>query len=83
MKKAMRICAYWVGSFLYYVVIILAVGSVLGACLFTFFGTLFGDYTLKDLFKKGLWIGFRYAGVWAGGLAIVLCFFKGGRRRVH
>lgn len=80
MRKFFKNCAYWSLHFICYAGLILTIGSVVGAILFIVFGKSFTDYTLLNLIKKGLSIGFRYAGVWAVGLGIVLCFVKGGRK---
>lgn len=79
--KLVKNCAYWLVHFFYYVVLILAIGSLAGASLFAIFGTIFSDSSIWVLMKKGVWAGFRYGGVWAGGSAIVLCFLKAGRKR--
>ncbi len=79
--KIFKVSAYWLMFLLYYTVVILVLGTVSGAVLFAFLGPLFVDSTFLVLIKKGAWIGFRYAGVWAGGTAIVLCFIKGARKR--
>ena len=80
LKSLIKNSAYWLAFFLYYVLLVLAIGSLAGAILFAFFGLIFFEINIITLLKKGLWIGFRYAGVWAGGLAIVLCFLKAGRK---
>lgn len=79
MIKILKICAYWSAHLLCYTALILSLGTVVGACLFPLLGPLFVDSPLFALMKKGAWTGFRYAGVWAGGTAIVLCFIKGNR----
>ena len=81
MIKVLKICAYWAAQLLYYIAIILAIGTIAGACLFPLLGPLFVDSSVWALMKKGAWTGFRYAGVWAGGSAIVICFFKAGRKK--
>lgn len=79
MIKFLKTIGYWLLYFLGYTGLTLALGSILGAILYVLFGTTFTEYSVLILMKKGLWIGFRYAGVWAGGLAIVLCFVKGAK----
>lgn len=81
MTKILKICAYWSAFLVYYTSIILAIGTIAGALLFSLLGPLFVDSNFISLMKKGAWIGFRYAGVWAGGTAIVLCFIKGHNRK--
>lgn len=81
MIRILKICTYWSAFLLYYTAIILALGTIIGSCLFSLFGPLFVDSSSLELIKKGAWIGFRYAGVWAGGAAIVLCFIKGARNK--
>lgn len=79
--KIFKTCGYWMTVLLYYTAIILAIGTICGACLFPLIGPFFVDSTAMALAKKGAWMGFRYAGVWAGGTAITLCFFKAGRNK--
>jgi len=80
MIKFLKNCAYWGLHFCCYAGLTLAIGSLMGAMLFAVFGKSFTDYTVLTLIKKGLSVGFRYAGVWAVGVGIVLCFVKGGPR---
>lgn len=62
--------------FVYYVGCILLIGSAGFASLFLVLGLALSDYTAKELLYKGLSVGFRYAGVWAGGTALVLAIKK-------
>ena len=74
---------YWLGWFIAFVVSIIATGAVLGCILFLTIGALtHPDIVLSERALSGLLDGGRYAGLWAGGLAIVLCFMKGHRRSV-
>lgn len=82
MKTGLKRIGYWSMYFVCFVGVILAIGSVLGAFFYVVFGSGFTEYGLFMLCKKGLWAGFRYAGVWAVGLAIVLCFVKAARKEV-
>lgn len=79
--KIFKRLGYWVGLLLYYIGIVLAIGTVTGSCLFGLLGSFFVDLSYWELMKKGAWIGFRYAGVWAGGIGITLCVLKAGRRK--
>lgn len=81
MSKIFKVSAYWLMFLFYYTAVILVLGTVAGACLFGLLGPLFVDSTFLVLIQKGAWIGFRYAGVWAGGTAIVLCFIQGAKKR--
>lgn len=81
MKQFVKNGIYWLFLFFYYVFLILAIGSLAGAFLFATLGILFSEKSLLALLKQGIGTGFRYAGIWAGGLAIVLCFMKAGRKR--
>lgn len=80
MKGFLKKVGYWFIHFIGFVSIILAIGSMLGAFFYVIFGSSFTEYPILLLIKKGLWAGFRYAGVWAVGLSIVLCFLKGARK---
>ena len=74
---------YWLGWFSAYVVSIIATGAVLGCILFLTIGALtHPEIVWSERTLNGLLDGARYAGLWAGGLAIVLCFMKGHRRSV-
>lgn len=72
----MRSILEWTLTGLYYFVgyvgLILIAGAALFAVLFLGLGLGFSHYTAKELVLKGLSVGFRYAGIWAGGTALVL-----------
>lgn len=75
-------CLYWLGWWVLYVVTTIAIGGIVGCLLFPTVGFIFQmDYEMSYLFKKGLMNGAQYAGVWAGGLGIVLCFIRGHKMR--
>lgn len=67
--------------FFYYVGCILLTGSMVFAFLFWVLGLALTHYTAQELLYKGLSVGFRYAGVWAGGTALVLTIQKLGQKR--
>ena len=71
---------YWIVVFISYVSMILMMGILLGASGFVGFGLIFSDYDFLFLLKKGAWVGLRYAGVWAGGIGIVLCIMKAKKK---
>lgn len=72
-----RAIAYWVALALAISLVIVAVGAVLGALIWVTVGTIAGDArSAGELLAKGASIGWRYARVWAGGVAIILCFVK-------
>lgn len=66
--------------FVFYSVCILLIGSVLFGCLFVILGLIWTDYSPQELLHKGLSVGFRYAGVWAGGSALVLTVIRLARK---
>ncbi|GAB4277381.1 MAG TPA: hypothetical protein DIU37_01720 [Opitutae bacterium] len=71
---------FWLLSFLAYCLVIIALGAFLGA----FLSPIVGHFTHPELgviqlMENGLSLGTRFASVWAGGLAIVLCFMQGYR----
>ncbi len=72
MRHTLRWALAGLYYFVYYVGCILLAGSVLFAVLFLALGLAFSPYTAKELIYKGLSVGFRYAGIWAGGTALVL-----------
>ncbi len=79
MLRRMRI-GHWIGSWFYFVSIILLIGTVIGALLHGAIGLLiFESPQFSYLLARGAQNGFFYSGVWAGGLGIVLCFVRGHR----
>lgn len=73
---------FWIISFLAYFVVIVTSGAFLG----TFIAPVVGNFThpdlgVIDLMERGMSIGARFACVWAGGLALVLCFIQGHNKR--
>lgn len=67
----------WLLTWLYFVLIICFVGAMLGVVTHVLFGWFFMDgpdygYLASFGFSNGI----RYGGVWAGGLAIVLCVMR-------
>jgi len=72
----------WLAIWAAYAVAIIAIGSILGALLGPIVGLIMNqEYTFTGYMLKGLSIGARYAGVWAGGTAIVLCVLHANRKR--
>jgi hypothetical protein len=67
----------WFLTWLYYVLVICFLGAILGVITHLAFGLLFmedPDFAFQATF--GFSNGIRYGGVWAGGLAIVLCVMR-------
>lgn len=72
----------WIGLFLLYAVGIVAIGAPTGAAVFLALGKLFvPEMTYGGLALAGLRVGAILSGVWAPGVAIVLCFMRGKRER--
>lgn len=72
-----RTCLYWGGLVLLIATIILVAGTLAGALFWAAFGPWLGsECDLVGRLASGASVGVRYARVWAGGLAIVLCFIK-------
>ncbi|MEM7790207.1 MAG: hypothetical protein AAF546_02290 [Verrucomicrobiota bacterium] len=70
-------CLRWVFGWLYYVCIICFAGAMLGVLTHMVFAVLFVDNPDYGFYAAfGFTNGFRYGGVWAGGLAIVLCVMR-------
>lgn len=68
--------------FIGYTLGITAVGAVAGGLAFQIFGRLFvPEMTYAELSLSGLRVGAILAGVWAPGVAIVLCFMWGKKQR--
>jgi hypothetical protein len=67
----------WLFIWLYFVLIICFAGALMGVVTHLLFGLIFmdaPDYGYQAAF--GFSNGLRYGGVWAGGLAIVLCVMR-------
>lgn len=72
-----RSAAYWAGVWLAITAAGMLLGILLGALIWVTVGTLAGaERTAGELLRDGADIGMRYARVWAGGIAIILCFVK-------
>ena len=79
--RALQVGLYWLASFFAYFVIVIFIGAVLGAVSFALVGALTNpDLDLSYRLAKGVINGAQLAGVWATGIAIVLCFIQGRRR---
>ena len=81
MKIKFKSIGYWTGWFIIYVGGIVALGAVVGSILYAIAGSFSHPdlhWTQRMLF--GLRDGSQYAGVWAGGLSIVICFMKGHKQ---
>jgi hypothetical protein len=73
----LRVAAYWFAFWLAVSLAIVAVGAVLGALIWVVVGTLAGaERNSAQLLRDGASVGWRYARVWAGGIAFILCFVK-------
>jgi len=67
----------WLFTWIYFVLVICFIGAFLGVISHVAFGLFFmkgPDYAYLASF--GLMNGLNYGGVWAGGLAIVLCVMR-------
>lgn len=67
----------WLFTWLYFVLLICFLGALFGVVSHMLFGLIFLDgpdygYLAAFGFSNGL----RYGGVWAGGMAIVLCVIR-------
>jgi len=81
MTRLIGIALYWLASFIAYVVVVIFIGAVLGAITFALLGALTHPHLeLSYRVAKGILNGAKLAGVWAGGIGIVLCFMQGHRR---
>ena len=77
MLNILRQIIRWLFIWLYFVLIICLAGAVIGVISHLLFGLIFmdtPDYECQA--ALGFSNGLRYGGVWAGGLAIVLCVIR-------
>lgn len=77
----MRQSLVWLISWLYYVSLICGAGALLGVSTHVLYGVFFvneADFAFLAAF--GFMNGLKYAGVWAGGAAIVLCVMRARRQ---
>lgn len=71
---------HWLGAFTLYLSATLLLGGLIGALLFLIVGAItHGDIPVVQRLSHGFVDGFLYAGIWAIGLAIVLCVMRGHR----
>lgn len=81
MISKLKWLAYWTGWLLFYVAVVMLIGGVVGMLVSPIIAWVFRfDMTWSDLLAKSFSMGARYAGVWAGGIALVLCFRRGRHR---
>jgi hypothetical protein len=81
-RTLLRAVWRWPLLFLAYGLLTVAAGAIVGTVGFLLLGKLFTpDLSFAELARHGLRMGSIYAGVWAPGLAIVLCFMHGKRER--
>lgn len=67
----------WLLTWLYFVLLICFIGAMCGVVSHIFFGLFFLDAPdFGFLAAFGFSNGLRYGGVWAGGMAIVLCVIR-------
>ncbi|MEC8613790.1 MAG: hypothetical protein VXY17_00100 [Verrucomicrobiota bacterium] len=77
MQNILRQIIRWFFIWLYFVLIVCLAGAFIGVVTHLLFGLIFMDtpdygYQVVIGFSNGL----RYGGVWAGGLAVVLCVIR-------
>lgn len=82
MANVTRFVITWSCYFIAYVAMTLGAGAVLGGIFYPILAIfLKPELTLAAAICDGIWLGFRYAGVWAGGVAIVLCVMQAYRTK--
>jgi len=69
--------ARWLIGWIYYICIICFIGGMLGIVSHVIWGRIFyEDFDIGYMASLGLIHGLQYAGVWAGGLSIVICVMR-------
>ncbi len=77
----LRRALYWSGVWCAIVLAIVGAGALLGALFWAGLGVPLGsELDVSGRFGYGASVGWRYARVWAGGIAFVLCFIKAHER---
>jgi hypothetical protein len=72
-----RFYLYWGGLVVLIALAIVTAGAVVAGAFWSVFGPFLGsDCDLLGRLSSGASVGARYARVWAGGFAIILCFMK-------
>lgn len=67
----------WLLGWIYYICIICFIGGMVGVVTHVLWGMAFyEDFDLGYMASLGLIHGLQYAGVWAGGLSIVICVMR-------
>lgn len=80
MQSIVRESFRWLFGWIYYICVILCIGAVLGVVSHIAWGFVFYEaFDLSYMASLGLIHGLQYAGVWAGGLSIVLCVMRARR----
>ncbi len=70
---------YWTAHFFAYVIMIILAGAVAGAILSPVIALILHWPFTPEIVPRGAWLGLRYAGIWAGGVALVLCAIRAHR----
>jgi hypothetical protein len=82
MAKLLRFIITWTCYFAGYVGMVLMLGALVGALAYLFLGFFIqSDLGAWERFHEGAWLGFRWIGLWAGGLALILCAMQGYRTK--
>lgn len=67
----------WLLGWIYYICVIVFIGAMVGIVSHLLWGLVFyEDFDLGYMASLGLIHGMQYAGVWAGGLSIVICVIR-------
>lgn len=73
-------CLRWIAGWLYYVCLTCFFGAMLGVVTHSLYGWWFGEWPDRGYYAAfGFMNGLKYAGVWAGGLSLVLCVVRARR----
>jgi hypothetical protein len=82
MANATRFIITWSCYFAAYVAMTLGVGATLGGIFYPILAAFTKpELSLGSAMADGVWLGFKYGAVWAGGIAIVLCVMQGYRTK--
>ncbi|MDR2981279.1 MAG: hypothetical protein LBV12_03425 [Puniceicoccales bacterium] len=74
----------WSGRVVFFIALTMALGGIAGMLLYPLGGLIFGTGELgwRGVLLLGLQHGQQWTGIWAGGLAFILCIMESRTQRM-